>query len=405
MTKKFLLMVTILIGLAVTSNAQNRKIAFDENEPWKSVVEKAIKADRPIFMDCYTDWCGPCKMLDRNVFSNDQIADYYNEKFINAKYDMEKGEGPSLKDKYGISAYPTLLFIDPKTEQVIHRVVGAGSVEHMMEQAKIAVDPANNLAGIKAAFEAGEKNAAQLAEYMQALRRAGMSAEQNRVTIEYLEGMTLDDFIKEENWKLFESYVTDPLSIPAQMVFANRRAFSQTVGAEKVNSKLSSTLMMAVNRFRNKEQEPVKDFDQERFDKLMAFLTDIEDQAAPGCLVQLYAAGYAQSGDYAALAETLRNTVKYNMIQIGKQQLQPVFLMTYLTKFVGRTDKQVQSAAIELIDEIIEAAEDNSRKGSFTQIKALLLESYGDTAGAAKAKEQADEFRKNGGGPIMMRIG
>ncbi|MDR1274495.1 MAG: thioredoxin family protein, partial [Odoribacteraceae bacterium] len=145
--------------LSFAGIAQNRGIKFNENQPWQEVVEKARQAGKYIFMDCYTVWCGPCKLLDKNVFSNDEIADYYNDGFINAKYNMEKGEGVSLKEKYRVTAYPTLLFIDAKTEEIVHRVVGAGDVKHMLAQAKIAKESSQNLQSLKKQYETGEKNA------------------------------------------------------------------------------------------------------------------------------------------------------------------------------------------------------------------------------------------------------
>ena len=48
-------------------------------------------------MDCYNSWCGPCKMLAKEVFTDPDVAAFFNEKFVNAKVDMEKGEGPALK--------------------------------------------------------------------------------------------------------------------------------------------------------------------------------------------------------------------------------------------------------------------------------------------------------------------
>lgn len=400
MFKKIFIITAVLCGLGLSAAAQNRNIEFEENQPWKEVLEKARTAGKYIFMDCYTDWCGPCKMLDRDVFHNDRIADHYNEHFVNAKYDMEKGEGVELSRKYAVTAYPTLLFIDPKTEQVVHRVVGAGNVDHMLEQARIAVDPAGNLQGAKRAFEAGEKNAANLEQYMLVLRRAGMSAEQNRVTVEYLDGLTPEEFAREENWKLFESYVTDPLSAPAQAVYADRAAFAKEVGAKRVDRKLGSMLMIAANRFRNKEAEPVADFDRGRFDALVEFMSDVEDTAAPGCLAQLYAAGYAQDADYAGMIDALNNALKYNLVQ---GRMKSIFYMTYLTKLIGRTDPAVQNDAVALVDRLIGITDDDHLRASFMLIESMMLDSYGRAAEAAAMKQKADELRRTSAGqPVRM---
>ncbi|MDD2426208.1 MAG: thioredoxin domain-containing protein [Bacteroidales bacterium] len=406
MSKKRIIYIILLIaGLVFTTGAgaQNRKISFYENDSWQNVVGKAKEAHRIIFMDCYTTWCGPCKMLDRDVFTNDQIADFYNENFINAKYDMEKGEGITLMEKYGVSAFPTLLFIDPATEEVIHRVAGAGSVEYMMEQARIATDPAVNMKGIKDRYEAGEKNAKTLSEYISVLRRASMSTEINNVTVEYLSGLTDEQMMIETNRELFESNVIDPLSEPSLRVFSNRKAFGDVVGKQRVDQKLGSILMIAVNKFRNKEPEPVDNFDQERYDALISLLSRSDDKMAPFCLIQLQTAGYAQYRQYDKMIEAVRTAVKQDYP--GLEQLKSIYVMTYLTKLFGREDKQLQKKAKELVDFVIDEATDPSDKLPYYQIKAIMLESYGDTEGAEKAKAEIIKLREKGAGPRMMKMG
>ena len=390
-------------SLSTAARAQNRKITFYENDSWQKVVDKAKEVNRIIFMDCYTTWCGPCKMLDKNVFTNDQIADYFNEHFINAKYDMEKGEGITLMKKYGVTAFPTLLFIDPVKMEVIHRVAGAGSVEYMMEQGKIATDPASNMKGIKDRYESGEKNAQTLSEYVSVLRKASMSAEINHVTVAYLTGLTDEQMIQEKNWKLFESNVIDPLAEPSQRVFTNRKSFEQALGKDRVGKKLGSTLMIAVNRFRNKESEPVENFDQERYDALVTLLSESKDELAPFCLIQLQTAGYAQHRQYDKMIEAVRTAMKQNYPEL--QQLKSIYVMTYLSKLVGREDKQLQRKATELVDFVIGAAKDPSDKLPYYLIKAMLLESYGEKDAAEEAKAAAQKLRENGAGPRMMKMG
>lgn len=80
----------------------------------EQVKAEAASKNKFIFIDCYTTWCGPCKWLAKNVFTNDNIGKFYNQNFINYSLDMEKGEGKDFAKKYGVHAYPTLLFIDPK---------------------------------------------------------------------------------------------------------------------------------------------------------------------------------------------------------------------------------------------------------------------------------------------------
>jgi len=84
---------------------------------------EVLKSELPVLLDCYADWCGPCKMMANNEFPKKEAGDYFNAKFVNAKFDMEKGEGPDIARKYQVTAYPTFLVLNEHGEMV-HRVVG-----------------------------------------------------------------------------------------------------------------------------------------------------------------------------------------------------------------------------------------------------------------------------------------
>lgn len=74
---------------------------------------EAKKTGKLIFIDAYASWCGPCKMMDRNTFSNEKVGEIFNERFINLKIDMEKSEdGPMLSRMFRVTAYPTFLWVD-----------------------------------------------------------------------------------------------------------------------------------------------------------------------------------------------------------------------------------------------------------------------------------------------------
>lgn len=79
---------------------------------WAEILQKAKEENKLIFLDAYASWCGPCKMMNKRVFSKEKIGKFYNKNFINVKIDMEKGEGPQLARTYKVRAYPSLYFID-----------------------------------------------------------------------------------------------------------------------------------------------------------------------------------------------------------------------------------------------------------------------------------------------------
>ncbi|MFC0343278.1 thioredoxin family protein [Epilithonimonas hispanica] len=149
--KKIFLLLTFISSLLYFSQG----IVF-ENSDFKSIVAKAKKENKIIFLDSYTTWCGPCKLMAKNIFTLQSVGDYYNSNFINAKIDMEKGEGIELAKKFKVTAYPTYLFIDGNGE-VVHRTLGYVEEKDFLQFAKDAQDPKRRIGALKKQFEDGEK--------------------------------------------------------------------------------------------------------------------------------------------------------------------------------------------------------------------------------------------------------
>ena len=72
---------------------------------------KAKEEGKPIFVDAYAVWCGPCKRMAKQVFTTPEAGAFYNANFVNMKLDMERGEGLKFRQKYPVSAFPTLYYI------------------------------------------------------------------------------------------------------------------------------------------------------------------------------------------------------------------------------------------------------------------------------------------------------
>ncbi|MGK9117983.1 thioredoxin family protein [Olivibacter jilunii] len=89
---------------------------------WKDVMARAKKSGQYIFVDAYTSWCAPCKLLKSKTFKEAHAASYYNTNYINYRIDMEKGEGPKLAEKWQVIAYPTLLFFSPEGKLLMRQV-------------------------------------------------------------------------------------------------------------------------------------------------------------------------------------------------------------------------------------------------------------------------------------------
>src|SRR5476651_1800653 len=107
--KKLTLVLALTTLIACSAFAQ---INFNKDIKWADALAQAKETHKLIFLDMYTDWCGPCKEMDKDVFPMQAVGDVFNSSFINYKLDAEKGEGPAVKKKYDVASYPNYLFVD-----------------------------------------------------------------------------------------------------------------------------------------------------------------------------------------------------------------------------------------------------------------------------------------------------
>ncbi|WP_343664583.1 thioredoxin family protein [Chryseobacterium mucoviscidosis] len=148
--------LSIFSALFIGAFALAQGIKFEESN-FTAVLAKAKKENKLVFIDAYTTWCGPCKLMAKNIFPQKTVGDYYNSHFINAKIDMEKGEGIEIAKKYNVKAFPTYLFVDGNGE-LVHRTLGYVEENDFIQFAKDAGDPGKRLTALKQKFEDGEKD-------------------------------------------------------------------------------------------------------------------------------------------------------------------------------------------------------------------------------------------------------
>ena len=128
-----------------------------QDVPFKDLIAKAKKENKIVFIDAYASWCGPCKMMEKNVFTQKAVGDYYNSNFVNARFDMEKGEGREIAAKYGVRSYPTYLFLNGDGE-LVSQNFGYMEESMFLTMAQDINSPNNKKGSLKERFAKGEKD-------------------------------------------------------------------------------------------------------------------------------------------------------------------------------------------------------------------------------------------------------
>jgi thiol:disulfide interchange protein len=106
-----------------------------------AALEKAKKSQKPIMIDFFATWCGPCKMLDEKIYPDAAVVEEA-QNFVCVKVDVDKHT--DIARKYNVSGLPSLVFLDASGTE-IHRQAGidgtVSSFVSLMQNARSYVAP------------------------------------------------------------------------------------------------------------------------------------------------------------------------------------------------------------------------------------------------------------------------
>lgn len=226
-------LISIIIFSLYTLPAFCQEGTRFETLTFKEALAKAKAENKPIFMDCYTSWCGPCQLMLQSVFPKREVADFFNTRFINVKYDMEKGEGPELQKKYDIQAYPTFLIIRPDGI-VQHKIVG-GFLESdfFISLVKQGLNKETSLAYLGEKYEKNNIDKQELIDYLLALRYSGENQKYQEVHQKLQPILTAEDRLRKEFWPVIEIATFD--SEDFKFLVRHADEYKKIVDPQKVN--------------------------------------------------------------------------------------------------------------------------------------------------------------------------
>jgi len=112
MKQGLVLITSLLVSLSAIG-----QVNFFEGT-WEEAFAKANEEGKHVFVDSYTDWCYWCKVMDKNTFTDEAIANYLNEEFVPIKVNMEEGFGIDVAMKFRVRGFPTLMYFNHEGELV-----------------------------------------------------------------------------------------------------------------------------------------------------------------------------------------------------------------------------------------------------------------------------------------------
>ena len=231
--------------LAAISDMVNTEGIKFEDITFNEALKKAKEQGKLIFMDCYTTWCGPCKMMSNQVFKQKQVGDFFNQNFVNLKVDMEKGEGRDLLKRYGVDAFPTMFLLDGDGN-IIYKIRGGRSVQAFMTAIKRGQNLKIPFYIQKSRYEAGDRSAELMVDYFYTMADAGDVKNVMGEARSYLATLRAPDLYSKSAWELYENFVNNVTDQEFRYLITNREKFVENIGDSVINKKIEKVIFPMV---------------------------------------------------------------------------------------------------------------------------------------------------------------
>ncbi len=243
--KIFWLVIAISISLSPSIFSQ---IDFNKNLNWEEVQSLAEAEGKIIFLDAYTEWCYPCKMMDQNVFSRYSVGEHFNSRFINYKMDMEQMPGPIIALNHSVKTYPNYLFLS-SDGTLIYKVVGVQKADDIIAYSKLALEPQRLKKAKDERYAQGDRKADFLYNYcFDKFEEFDLSYQ--RLVVEYLD--TQDDWGTLKNLKFIYNFLETYDSPLFDYLVNHKGLFYEIFDPAEVDRNISFLIQNKINNAKPK---------------------------------------------------------------------------------------------------------------------------------------------------------
>lgn len=231
----------LLMGMFGNLSAQ---ITFFQGT-FEEALQKAKVEKKDVFVDFYTEWCGPCKVMSQKVFTDPEVGDYFNKHFVSYKLNAEAPGQAEVAKKYGVEAFPTMIFMNVKGE-VLRTVLGAKAPAALVREAMMVT---GDMLTFEKLYEKSKKEKKNTDLQQELLFRApefiatqtGYNRDKWMVRIEaifpeYVKNKKLENMITAEDLYIISMYhneIKDNDEI-FDFLVKNYQKFGEIVGKEKI---------------------------------------------------------------------------------------------------------------------------------------------------------------------------
>lgn len=297
MKKLLLTCMAALLGLAATAQTNFRPLSLDQ------AVEQAKKENKLVFVDFYTDWCGPCRVMARDVFPQKKVGDYFNARFVSIKLNAEK-EGKEDAKAFNVKAYPTFLVLDTD-KKVKLDIKGSMSADVFLSKIEAELNPQFSPEKMKERYEGGERSPELIDAYAFHFMEQGKEDEGYRIVNDYFNSLTDAQKLDPANYFLFSRYTLSLEDVKADFLAHHYAEFDASV-REKAQAHVQRLYRSALISYLSGFVFAEGKYDEATYGKLKQEIQSLGlDKSYPYAPVFALIECYAK-GDKAAYMELLK---------------------------------------------------------------------------------------------------
>lgn len=235
--KRVLLSLTLaLCSFAFTAGTVSAQGIVFHQISLDEAVAKAKAENKLVFIDVYTDWCAPCKLMSQQIFPMKELGDYFNPKFISLQLNGEKNDdGKALVSKYKISAYPTFIILDGNGN-MIHLFAGGVLSVAFIDKVAESFNPDKALGALQKKYDSGDRSKKTMSSYIQALMQS-YTANYEPLLKKFEDSLSTEELISKECLFIYDDLAR--LGSKREQFFSsNIEKFRSAVGREKADTVL-----------------------------------------------------------------------------------------------------------------------------------------------------------------------
>lgn len=251
MKRLSLSLIAFLAIICASAQTNFRQISYQE------ALEASKAEGKPVFIDFHTSWCGPCKMMARDIFPLKAVGEYMNSAFINIKLDAEK-EGKEQAKLYKIEAYPTMIIVDAEGKEIFRKVGAATDGDLFVAELKVGSNPGLTPEKMAARYEAGERSPELVAAFATFIHQRAyerrtpnqeLLSKAKSIVEEYYNSLSDEQRLEEQNFFVYSyNFCSDPKQPTAQFLINNKDKYPESMKS-LVNSTLDKLLRYRMGEF------------------------------------------------------------------------------------------------------------------------------------------------------------